>query len=91
MMLGLSFWKLRKSAVRDREWYAAQSQLDVMKIRKQCSDESEANKLILTAKIAELSVQISETKRLMDERERARDRRIADMELVLKTRLRFQP
>ncbi len=89
--LVICFLKLRTAAEQDREWYASKCQQDVMAIKVQFDKAIEADKYIVSAKIAELSVQMSETKRLWDERERARERRIADMELVLKTRLRFQP
>ncbi len=91
LALVFCFARLRTAAEQDRAWYAAKCQQDVMAIKVQFDKVIEADKYIVSAKIAELSVQMSETKRLWDERERARERRIADMETVLKTRLRFQP
>ena len=78
-------------AKQERPLYRAECQEKFMELQVQFAKAIEAHELQVSAAIAKLEVRHTETQRLRDKRDADRDRRLADMELVLKTRLRFQP
>ncbi len=90
LMLGFCLWRLWK-AKQERPIYRAECQEMAMALQVKFANAIDAHKLLVSGLIEELKVRHNETQALRDKRDADRDRRLADLELVLTVKRRFDP
>lgn len=90
-LLALYLFSRLRQAELDRPIYRAECQQKLMEMQIRWSEANEIYQDSVESRLKALHDLMDEKQRLMDQREAVRDRRLADMELVLKTRLRFTP
>lgn len=82
------YWR---RTVTERPVWEALCQVKVEEIRAEFALSRKDHEAAVTGRIEAMRTLMLETQRLRDRRDAERDQQLADIQLVLKTRLRFQP
>lgn len=80
-----------RASVSGRREHEAKAQLQIMEAQARFSDMSLAHKKEIIAEISELRSYVEEMGRYRDSKESARDQRLRDVELVVRTLRRLNP
>ncbi len=86
----VSFVQWRRASAH-REEYCAQQQERFMLLQTRCIELSDAQKLHLSSEIERLRTYVEEVRAYREMRDRARDQRLENLELVVRTMRRVQP
>lgn len=81
----------RRQSVKDRAYYEAKHQEQFMLAQTKYCDLSASQMATVTAELSEMRSYIEEMRRYRDMREAARDQRLTDIELVVRTIRRVNP